>query len=65
MHRVGELRRLRYPPFRAPFVAMMQADGRRGLSRAECVGGHSECVVVPLVLEDNIAECEIAFGDEL
>jgi hypothetical protein len=63
--RVGKLRRMWYPPFRAPFAAMMQTDCHSGLSRAECVGGDLNGVFVPLLLENNIAKCEIAFADGL
>lgn len=65
VHRVGELRRLWYPPFRTPFVAMMQADYHRRLSRPEYVGGDLTSVFVSLELESNIATSKIAFADGL
>ena len=57
---VGELRRSRPTLPRA-----IRGHDASGLPRAECVGGGLECVVVPLVLKDNITKCEIASGDEL
>jgi hypothetical protein len=61
---VGELRRSR-PTLPRAIRGHDATDCRRGLSRAECVGGDLEYVVVPLVLEDNIAKCGIASGDVL